>query len=142
MTQGFVGDAATKGIGKNRRGTVCLGRGKEDCVGTHTLSDTPLTWMYFTCITLLLLLSLLLSAASLVRGGGHTGGSRAGRRGDAHGRKGGTQHPDRSNLRNLTVSLPISLWPGNTFTRPLSWPHHTARRTYCHKPLGGSGAEI
>ena len=45
MTQGVVGDAATRGIGKYRY-EIMPGEGKGDCVGTHTRSDTPLTWMY------------------------------------------------------------------------------------------------
>ena len=128
MTQGVVGDAATRGIGKDRY-EIMPGEGKGDCVGTHTRSDTPLTWMYvsfhYLCYHYYYYRRCLRTWEGATRGaperegqGKHTGGR------ESH-------HPDRSNLHNLTVSLLVTLWPGNTFplimTLPLSWPDHTAR---------------
>ena len=127
MTQEVVGDAATKGFGESEQ-YAWGGKGglrRYSYTLRHT-SDLDVLYLYY-----IFYFHYFFTAASLVRGGGHTGGSGAGRKGNAHGRKGGTQHPDRSNLHNLTVSLLVTLWPGNTFplimTLPLSWPDHTAR---------------
>ena len=104
MTQEVVGDAATKGIGESEQ-YAWGGKGglrRYSYTLRHT-SDLDVLYLYY-----IYYFHYFFTAASLLRGGGHTGGSGAGRKGNAHGRKGGNTTP-RSLKPAQTHCIPTHL---------------------------------